>query len=138
VSHQRSAPGREADERKQELLAANDRSLSAAGNPRRVNEEEPAKRAAEAAGCIKSSFLSNLSHELRTPLNVIIGSTEMLLLGRHGPVAEDQLQPLERVRKSADLMLSLINACSISRGPSRAACSLSRGRSRLRPWPGNS
>lgn len=119
---------READERKQELLAANDRSLSAAGHPRRVNEEEPAKRAAAGAGCIKSSFLSNLSHELRTPLNVIIGSTEMLLRGRHGPLAEDQLQPLERVRKSADLMLSLINdLLDLTRAES--------GRMQLEPGP---
>ncbi len=73
------------------------------------DELERSRKESEAASRAKSSFLANVSHELRTPLNVIIGSAEMVLRGRHGPVAEAQLRPLQRVRESAGLLLSLIN-----------------------------
>jgi PAS domain S-box-containing protein len=72
-------------------------------------ELESAREAAEAASRSKSAFLGNVSHELRTPLNVIIGSTEMVLRGRHGPVPEAQLRVLQRVREAGGLLLGLIN-----------------------------
>jgi PAS domain S-box-containing protein len=72
-------------------------------------ELERARSEAEAANRAKSVFLGHVSHELRTPLNVIIGSTEMVLRGKHGPLYESQQRPLQRVRESASLLLGLIN-----------------------------
>ena len=72
-------------------------------------EIEEARLVAEAATKTKSLFLANMSHELRTPLNAIIGVTEMLHEDAVDLKREDDLEPLERVLRSARNLLSLIN-----------------------------
>lgn len=57
----------------------------------------------------KSAFLAAMSHELRTPLNAIMGYIDLLAVGVHGPVTDEQGERLERVKRSANHLLSLIN-----------------------------
>jgi PAS domain S-box-containing protein len=69
---------------------------------RRVAEVEAANRA-------KSEFLTALSHELRTPLNAIGGYAELLAMGVRGPVNDTQKHDLERIRRSQQHLLVLVN-----------------------------
>jgi signal transduction histidine kinase len=64
-----------------------------------------AREVAEDANKAKSQFLSNMSHELRTPLNGIIGSTNLLLQGKHD---EQQKSYFDILQFSSDHMLHLI------------------------------
>jgi signal transduction histidine kinase len=50
-----------------------------------------------------------MSHELRTPLNAIIGYQSLLKEGIDGPLSDAQLAHLNRIRASADHLLSLID-----------------------------
>ena len=70
---------------------------------------ETAQQAAESASRAKSDFLAIMSHELRTPLNAIGGYAELLELGIHGPVTDEQRQALERIQQSQRHLLGLIN-----------------------------
>jgi signal transduction histidine kinase len=56
----------------------------------------------------KSRFLAVMSHELRTPLNAIGGYTELMELGLRGPVTQEQVEDLGRIRRSKDHLLSVI------------------------------
>jgi signal transduction histidine kinase len=58
----------------------------------------------------KSQFLANMSHELRTPLNAILGYTELILDHIYGEVPDKVREVLERVHKSGQHLLGLINA----------------------------
>ena len=69
---------------------------------RRVAEMEAANRA-------KTEFLATMSHELRTPLNAIAGYVDLLSMGVRGPVSEQQREDLERIRRSQQHLLSIIN-----------------------------
>ena len=64
---------------------------------------------AEAANTAKGEFLAAMSHELRTPLNAIGGYTELLSLGLGGPVNPEQLDYLQRIRKSQQHLLGIIS-----------------------------
>jgi len=57
----------------------------------------------------KSAFMAAMSHELRTPLNAIMGYVDLLALGVHGPITDEQRERLERVKRSANHLLGLIN-----------------------------
>ncbi len=74
-----------------------------------LHDAESARREAESANRAKSDFLAVMSHELRTPLNAIAGFTELISLGVRGPVTQDQLNDLERIRRSEMTLLTLIN-----------------------------
>ena len=73
------------------------------------SEAERAAEEARAANRAKSDFLAVMSHELRTPLNAIGGYAELLTLGIHGPVTQEQKDDLERIMRSQRHLLSLIN-----------------------------
>jgi signal transduction histidine kinase len=66
-------------------------------------------REVEAANHAKTEFLTTMSHELRTPLNAIGGYVQLIELGIHGPVTEQQRETLGRVTRSQQHLLRLIN-----------------------------
>jgi len=72
-----------------------------------LRELDAAERA-QAVEETRSEFTSSLSHELRTPLTAIMGYTELLLGGQHGPLSEQQVVSLERVRFATRQILRLV------------------------------
>jgi len=64
------------------------------------------KEAARQEVKIKSEFLSLMSHEIRTPLNAVVGMSNILI--QEDP-REDQVEHLQILKFSANLLLSLIN-----------------------------
>ena len=75
----------------------------------RKGVEEDLARARDAAlqsARAKSEFLANMSHEIRTPLNGVLG-TAGLLLGT--PLAPEQREYAEMIRKSGEALLTIVN-----------------------------
>jgi PAS domain S-box-containing protein len=70
---------------------------------------EESKHMALAASRTKSDFLARMSHELRTPLAAIMGYGELLSDGITGPVNEEQVRQLGRIRSSANHLLAIID-----------------------------
>ncbi|HEY0305039.1 MAG TPA: HAMP domain-containing sensor histidine kinase, partial [Longimicrobiales bacterium] len=57
----------------------------------------------------KTEFLGTMGHELRTPLNAIGGYVQLLQLGVHGDLTAAQRDALDRVHRSQQNLLRLIN-----------------------------
>ena len=75
-----------------------------------AREEIAAARAeADNANRAKSEFLAAMSHDLRTPLNAIGGYADLVKDGLYGPVTDDQVTAMTRIRRAEDHLLSLIN-----------------------------
>ncbi len=64
---------------------------------------------AEEANQVKAAFLAAMSHELRTPLNAIGGYADLLLTGIGGEPSSTQSKYLERIRRSQQHLLAIIN-----------------------------
>lgn len=84
-----------------------ERLLESSEQARREAEESRAE--AERANRSKTDFLSAMSHELRTPLNAIGGYADLLALGIHGPMSEEQISAIERITAGQQHLLILIN-----------------------------
>jgi signal transduction histidine kinase len=67
-----------------------------------------AQKVAEGANAAKSNFLAAMSHELRTPLNAIAGYVDLLELGLRGPLTDEQLADVGRIKRSQRYLLGLI------------------------------
>jgi signal transduction histidine kinase len=61
------------------------------------------------ANAAKAMFLANMSHELRTPLNAIAGHVQLIEMGLHGPVSQEQHAALDRIARAQRHLLALIN-----------------------------
>ena len=72
----------------------------------RTCELEAALVRAEAGTHAKSAFLAMMSHEIRTPLNGILGTADLLGVSR---LDEEQQTCLKLIRRSGDLLLTVIN-----------------------------
>ena len=68
-----------------------------------------AKKAVEAASAAKSRFLSMMSHDLRTPLGAISGYADLIALGVRGPVTEEQIADLSRIKRAARSLLGMLD-----------------------------
>jgi signal transduction histidine kinase/CheY-like chemotaxis protein len=71
-----------------------------------VTPIEKTRKYEAAANTAKSEFLAKMSHEIRTPMNGIIGMTEAL---DQDNLTKDQKEYIQIVKKSADLLLNLID-----------------------------
>jgi signal transduction histidine kinase len=85
------------------------RAALAVDNARLFRDAERARDVAEAASRTKGEFLAVMSHELRTPLNAIGGHVQLLDMGLHGPVTDEQRAALARVDRAQHHLLGLIN-----------------------------
>ena len=75
----------------------------------RANQElHRLAQSTEAANRAKSDFLAVMSHELRTPLNAVIGYSQILGMGIHGPLTEPQLEQIGRIERSPHHLLRII------------------------------
>jgi PAS domain S-box-containing protein len=92
-----------AEQRNQDLRELAERLRAAA------TELELRRAEAETANRVKAEFLAAMSHELRTPLNAIGGYAQLLQLGIGGPVTPQQVEHLERIQRSQQHLLGVIN-----------------------------
>ncbi len=76
---------------------------------RRNRQLETQRAELERASKLKSEFLATMSHELRTPINAMLGYNSLLEEELFGPLGEQQKHALDRMRGSAEHLLSLIN-----------------------------
>ena len=70
-----------------------------------VTPLEKSRRYEMASNNAKSDFLAKMSHEIRTPMNGIIGMTDSLLQEK---LNAEQKEHVEIIKKSADLLLTII------------------------------
>jgi PAS domain S-box-containing protein len=68
-----------------------------------------AKESAEQANETKTQFLANMSHELRTPLNAVIGFSQTLALGLHGPLTPKQLEYVTDIGRAGEHLLGIVS-----------------------------
>src|SRR5688572_1395117 len=76
---------------------------------RLFEQARDARAEAERANRAKSEFLAVMSHELRSPLNAIDGHASLLEDGIHGPVNDQQVSAIHRIRRSSRILLGLIS-----------------------------
>ena len=73
---------------------------------RAMDELTVARDQAEQANVMKTQFLANMSHEIRTPLNGVLGMAQVMALS---PLTEPQAERLAVIRKSGEMLLSVLN-----------------------------
>lgn len=87
----------------QEMLQAN-HSLEDA-----LESAERAGKAEHDANLMRTRFVNMASHELRTPLGAIGGYVQLMLMGIHGSLTEEQTTVLKRVEINQQHLLRLLN-----------------------------
>ena len=102
-AHELALQTNEANELAHELALTNEELRSV------ISEAKKAWEAADAANRSKSEFLAVMSHELRTPLNSIGGYVDLLEMELRGPLTEAQKADLQRIRRSQQHLLGIIN-----------------------------
>ncbi|HET7563472.1 MAG TPA: ATP-binding protein [Gemmatimonadaceae bacterium] len=90
----------ETDERRTRVIA--DHAALAMRKSQLFEEAQEANRA-------KSEFMATMSHELRTPLTALTGYEELLVDEVFGPLTEQQLGAVERMRTSTELLTVIID-----------------------------
>ncbi|HEU4996052.1 MAG TPA: ATP-binding protein [Gemmatimonadaceae bacterium] len=78
-------------------------------NARLRAEADRRREDAEALARARVQFVARMSHELRTPLQSITGYIDLLSLGWPEPLTYRQGEMLERVRKSEEILISVID-----------------------------
>ena len=74
---------------------------------KKIQEDlETAKREAEVANSVKSSFMARMSHEIRTPLNAITGLAYLL---KKSEISLTRKMYIEKIIHASNNMLSIIN-----------------------------
>lgn len=77
---------------------------------RRLDEQlELERKRADQAGRAGDAFFSLVSHEFRSPIAAIIGYKELLVDSAYGDLGDGARDPLERVGRSAQHLLQLID-----------------------------
>jgi signal transduction histidine kinase/CheY-like chemotaxis protein len=71
-----------------------------------ISPIEKSRKIEAAANLAKSEFLAKMSHEIRTPLNGIVGMSDALIQQN---LTAEQKEYAEIIKKSSDLLLSIIN-----------------------------
>jgi PAS domain S-box-containing protein len=71
-----------------------------------VTPIEQSRKREISANMAKSEFLAKMSHEIRTPMNGIIGMADALYQQQ---LNDEQKEQVNIIRKSADLLLSILN-----------------------------
>ncbi len=100
-----------AEEAHRTAAELNARELRLLADQLRAQAAELERRSADAenANRAKSEFLAAMSHELRTPLNAIGGYAQLMDLGLSGPVTDEQREQLQRIQRSQQHLLGIIN-----------------------------
>ncbi len=82
---------------------------------------------------LRSRFIANISHEFRTPLTLILGPTEDILDGAHGPISDAVRRQLQmavrnghRLQLLVDQLLDLASAEAGRPHPARQAVNINR------------
>lgn len=58
---------------------------------------------------LRTRFMNNVSHELRTPLNAVVNFAHILSMGGRGELNEGQINYLNRIEKSGNHVLHVLN-----------------------------
>ena len=73
----------------------------------KIQEQQEAKKSADAASYAKSEFMANMSHELRTPLNGILGYTQ--IIQNSSSLSKKEQRGIEIINRCGKHLLTLIN-----------------------------
>jgi signal transduction histidine kinase len=74
-----------------------------------IADAEAARQQAQQASQAKSEFLAAMSHEIRTPINAVVGYADLLDLGVHGDLTEQQRTYLQSIRRSSEHLTAVVN-----------------------------